>query len=283
MFEMFSWQHILYILFFVAFTIGIIFLSRFLIKKDKKWSKILVVCMALLTFGFMLANKIEIWIKYDHNFQVFVPGSFCSALAFWGPIFMIICKPNSKFLQFGMFGMALGGMLTTVYPEFLIGEPSIFIPVGFTGIVYHTLMFVSFVYVLGIGYFKPTMKNWWSFVLGMALMVPYVLFNSQVLGASEDMYLFAPAIEGTQLYWWLIGILATLLYTVFLLIFEQFAFKKEERFLNTTINKVAKFFGTKCKAKQQSANTTQNAQQTQAQQNKQSDALQQTKDEQKSE
>lgn len=54
---------------------------------------------------------------------------------------------------------------------------------------------------IGIGYFKPSMKNWRSFVLGMALMVPYVLFNCQVLGASEDMYLFAPAIEGTPLYW----------------------------------------------------------------------------------
>lgn len=245
MFDIFSLEHIFYILFFAIFTIGIIFLSRFFIKKNKKLMKFFICLMALLTFGFMLANKIEIWIKYSYNFQVFVPGSFCSALAFWGPIFMILCKPNSKFLQFGMFGMALGGLLTTVYPEFLIGEASIFIPVGFTGFVYHTLMFVSFIYSIGIGYFKPTIKNWWSFVLGMALMVPYVLFNSQVLGASEDMYLFAPAIEGTSLYWWLIGILAIVLYTIFLLIFEQCAYKKEDRFVNQTYYKIKTYFANK--------------------------------------
>lgn len=72
----------------------------------------------------------------------------------------------------------------------------------------------------------------------MVLMVPYVLFNSQVMGASEDMYLFSPAIEGTPLYWWVIGLLAVALYTIFLLIYEQFALKKEDRFLNTTFQKL---------------------------------------------
>ncbi|MGN1222077.1 MAG: hypothetical protein ACI4TT_02450 [Christensenellales bacterium] len=188
----------------------------------------------MITFSFMLANKIEIWIKYDYNFACFVPGSFCSALAFWGPIFMVICKPTSKFFQFGMFGMALGGLLTTVYPEFAIGHATFFEPITFTGIVYHTLMFVCFVYVIGIGYYKPSMKNWLSFPLGLCLMVPYILFNTQVLGASEDMYLYSPAIPGTMLYWWLIGLLAILLYTVFLLIFDVCAYKKEERWTHKT-------------------------------------------------
>ena len=53
--------------------------------------------------------------------------------------------------QFAMFGMALGGLLTTFYPEFIIGTPTIFAPVNFTGLVYHTLMIVDFVYLIGIG------------------------------------------------------------------------------------------------------------------------------------
>lgn len=206
----------------------------------------------------MLANKIEIWIKYDYNFACFVPGSFCSALAFWGPIIMVIAKPDGKFFQFAMFGMALGGLLTTFYPEFTIGTPTIFAPVNFTGLVYHTLMFVSFVYVIGIGYYKPSMQNWGSFPLGMLLMVPYILFNSQVLGASEDMYLFSPAIEGTSLYWWAIGLLAICIYTIFLLIYEQFAFEKQSRWLNTTYNKIRNYFSSKKKKSRKEINESLN-------------------------
>lgn len=242
MIDIFSWQHNWYLLFFVGFTVGAIFLSRYFTKKNPRLTRTLIVCLATLTFGFMLANKIEIWVKYDYNFAVFVPGSFCSAMSFWGPIIMVAFKPTSKFFQFGMFGMALGGLLTTIYPMFLIGKPTIFAPVDFTGIIYHTLMFVCFVYSIGIGYYKPSMKNWMSFVLGLALMVPYILFNTQVLGGSEDMYLFDPAIEGTPLYWWLIGILSVALYTLFLLIYEQFAFKKEERWLNNVFAKTSQSF-----------------------------------------
>lgn len=245
--DIFCWQHIVYLLISIAFVIGMIFLVRYLCRNNVKNKKYYVFAFAIVTLIIMLVNKFAIWDKYDNNWKVFVPGSFCSTLAIYGPLVMLLTKPNSRAFNFAIFAQALGGLLTMVYPEFMLGKNNFFDLVDFTGLLFHTMMFLNFVFVLGIGYFKPSMKNWSSFVWGLIAMVPFILFTTQVFGVGEDMYLTRPAVEGTMLYWWVIGILAIIIYTIFLLIYEQFAYKKEERFVYITYHKLKEKFSKKKK------------------------------------
>ena len=69
---------------------------------------------------------------------------------------------------------------------------------------------------------------------------------------------FSPAIEGTSLYWWAIGLLAICIYTIFLLIYEQIAFKKQSRWLNTIYNKIRNYFSSKRKKSRKEINESLN-------------------------
>lgn len=239
--SIFSLTHIIYILVFALFTTVLIIVTRLVLKNHPLAVRWFVIGFAILILIVAITNRIIIVHNNNERFTfwtLFVHGGLCRTFSIWGPVIMIAAKPKSKLLQLGLFAMALGGLLTTIYPDFVIGQPTIFEPEFFTGMVYHTLMLVAFIYLIAIGYFKPTFKNYWSFPLGLALLVPYVLFQSQVFGAHEAMYLFEPAIEGTPFTWWVIGLLAILVYTIFLTIYEQFAYVKEERFLNNLILKI---------------------------------------------
>ena len=141
----------------------------------------------------------------------------------------------------------IGGLLTFIYPDFLVYFDNIFNIHPFTGLLYHTLMLFQFLLCIISGYFVPTFKNWSSLLIGLSFMVVFAVFGNSVLGQSNNMYLNAPLLSGTNLTWYVVGILFLLLYTIILQVYEMCTLPKTD----WSIVKLFKYLKVKLKKKEQ--------------------------------
>lgn len=141
----------------------------------------------------------------------------------------------------------IGGLLTFIYPDFLVYFDNIFNIHPFTGLLYHTLMLFQFLLCIISGYFVPTFKNWSSLLIGLSFMVVFAVFGNSVLGQSNNIYLNAPLLSGTNLTWYVVGILFLLLYTIILQVYEMCTLPKTD----WSIVKLFKYLKVKLKKKEQ--------------------------------
>ena len=166
---------------------------------------------------------------------------------FAGIELILIFKPSTKIFQYAMFAGMIGGLLTFIYPDFLVYFDNIFNIHPFTGLLYHTLMLFQFLLCIISGYFVPTFKNWSSLLIGLSFMVVFAVFGNSVLGQSNNMYLNAPLLSGTNLTWYVVGILFLLLYTIILQVYEMCTLPKTD----WSIVKLFKYLKVKLKKKEQ--------------------------------
>ena len=224
--KVFGLEHIIYmIVMSILMVISLVLIKRF-VPKEKSYIPIKI--FAAIGFILIIINRIVVAKSRDATFLDFLPDSFCSIMGFVLPLTVLIFKPDTKIFQYAIFAGMIGGLLTFIYPDFLVYFDNIFNIHPFTGLLYHTNMFFIFLLCIVTKYFVPSFKRWASLPIGLAFMVVYAVFGNSVMGQSNNMYLNAPLLEGTPLTWWLVGILFILLYTIILQIYEMITLNKNE-------------------------------------------------------
>lgn len=210
-------EHILYLLFFaILFTVTLIYISK--IKDEKKIIKI-VRCVGIILLVAILSNRIAI-ASYENNWMKLIPDTFCGTSSLMFALLVIFGKKDNIGLHCVSYIGVLGGLLTVFYPDFIGQAESIFHLRTITGLVHHTIMVYLFVLIIITGYFKPTYKKWYAIILGGSLYVTYGLFLINALGFTNAMYINSPILEGTGLYWYVLGPLFILIYGIFQIIWE---------------------------------------------------------------
>ncbi len=211
-----------HILFMIISTIIMIF-SIILLKKffPKEKLNIFYKIMAIISLILIIINRIVVSKSRNGTFLDFIPDTFCSMMGFILPIVILFFEPQSKVFQYAIFAGFFGGAITFFYPDFLIYFDNFFNIHPFTGLLYHTLMLFYFISSICLGFFKPTFKNWASFIIGLSFMLVFAEFGNTALNQSNNMYLNAPLLSGTPLTWYLVGLLTILVYTLIIQLYEM--------------------------------------------------------------
>lgn len=224
--QVFGIEHIIYMIVAAIILAGLIIVIKIFVPKDKMFIPMKVT--AAIGIVIMIIYRIVVSRSRSGTFLDFIPDTFCSMMGFIMPLTVLIFKPDTKIFQYAMFCGMLGGLLTFIYPDFLVYFDNIFNIHPFTGLLYHTLMLFMFLLAIITKYFVPTFKRWTSLPIGLAFMVVFAVFGNSVLGQSNNMYLKAPLLPGTPLTWWLVGILFLILYTIILQIYEMCTLPRAE-------------------------------------------------------
>lgn len=224
--QVFGIEHIIYMIVAAIIMAGLIIVIKIFVPKDKMFIPMKVT--AAIGIVIMIIYRIVVSRSRSGTFLDFIPDTFCSMMGFIMPLTVLIFKPDTKIFQYAMFCGMLGGLLTFIYPDFLVYFDNIFNIHPFTGLLYHTLMLFMFLLAIITKYFVPTFKRWTSLPIGLAFMVVFAVFGNSVLGQSNNMSLKAPLLPGTPLTWWLVGILFLILYTIILQIYEMCTLPRAE-------------------------------------------------------
>ena len=244
--QIFGTEHIVYMVVSAAAMAGLLVVFRLFIPKNKAF--ILLKATALVGLVLIIINRIVVSKSRSGTFLDFIPDTYCSMMGFILPLVVLLFKPTTKIYQYAIFAGAIGGLITFVYPDFLVYFDNFFNIHPFTGLLYHTLMLFMFLESLVCGYYVPSFKKWTAMPVGLAFMVVFAVFGNTVLGQSNNMYLNAPLLPDTILTWWFAGILLLLLYTVCLQVYEMAALPVKEWSAVTAFARLRGIFTRKRKA-----------------------------------
>ncbi len=234
--KIFGTEHIVFMLISVAvMVIALVLIAKF-VKTDRA-RKVIVISCALIQLTFIIWNRLSV-MEYSGGLFDFLPTTFCGTTSLLFPLTMIFCKEDSGILQFLASCMFLGGILTFFYPDFIGQDASIFYDKTISGLLHHTMGVFNFFLIFVTGNYKPSMKKWSSLLFGLCAYMTYGIFMISIIGKSDAMYIFHPLIEGTIFNWLFVGVVFILLYTAVLLVYEQIALKKEDRWLYQTYIKL---------------------------------------------
>lgn len=209
----FGLGHILYVVFFIiATTIFLYYLIKKFNDKQKLFTiKITALMLLILAFSSRLAMVLTL----DPNKVqpiYFLPNSFCSLTGFTFALAVLLGKKDNISLHCVAYLGILGGILTICYPDFLPQESTILGIKNITSLLYHSFMIILFLVIIVTGFFKPTIRKWYSLALGFCAYIAFALFLLQVCEMPSAMYITKPILSGTHLYWYVLAPLAGLIY-----------------------------------------------------------------------
>ncbi|MCL2675132.1 MAG: YwaF family protein [Firmicutes bacterium] len=240
---MFNVSHIIYIIVSLAVTAGA--LTGFHYIKNQRWKDFVLKTCALLTFVLHISIM---WVDFFTTGEamafdnILLPVYFCNLCMY---LFMVVAfMPNkhgrafrilATFLAYGAF---FGGMITLFASEYLMNDPYMESYETVKSLFSHSVMMLGCLYLFVGGYVKIGVANIIPFLggmiaslaLGIVINLLYYVFD---LGDRNAMYLQGTAMEGVEfLNGYFIGGLILVLVFAFVVIFEQFAKKKGERWYN---------------------------------------------------
>ena len=226
--KVYGWQHLTYLA--IAFTLmflGWVLITKFI--KKEKYLRITFFVLGIVQFILILLNRI--FVERTWNIIKLLPTTFCGVTSLIFAFILIFGKANTKPLQFISMCAFLGGLLTMFYPDFLGQANTILYSKTITGLLHHTTLLFTSVLTILTGYLKPDFKKWSSLPIGLCIFMTYGIFQISIMGKDNSMEIMKPLIAGTPLNWALVGGIYLVLYTIFLLIYEQVKYSKENRFV----------------------------------------------------
>ena len=218
--KIFGWQHLLYELFFIIFYISIIIIFVKLLKTEKA-KNIFLKAIAGVLLALVLWNRILVALRDSDPFA-FIPSTFCGLSSFILPFGIFFAKKDCYFFHFVCYLAFIGSLLNIIYPEFIGQASSIFYPLTISGLLHHSIAFITVILMVISNWFVPTIKKWYCFPLGMCCVMTYGLFVKEVFNLPYAMNIDSPLIEGTIFTWWFVGLLSVIFSIIVMIIFDYF-------------------------------------------------------------
>ncbi len=223
--KIFGKEHLIYMLISTIIGIAAVVLVKLFCKGKKL--ELAVKIWAYLMFIFWLMNRICVVVRDDDGLK-FLPNTYCSVIAI---IFYFACryfKPNAGIFHFVTYAAIFGGLVNYFYPDQIMYYNSIFAPLPFAMLLYHSLMLFLAITLLVTGYVKPSLKKWAWFPLGLCAVMTYGIFLITGLNFYNAIYIKYPLIENTNIYWYHAGIVFLAVHLIFLIIMECVYYKRGE-------------------------------------------------------
>lgn len=154
-----------------------------------------------------------------------LPSTICGTTSLLLALAALICREDSRAFHFLAPTMFTGGLATLLYPDFIGQAPSIFYPMTISGLLHHTVGLYLVLYMYLTRYIKPALKRWWCLPAGLACYYAYGLFYIHVIGSEDAMQIRTSLLEGLPLRFAELFVLGTVLYTLWLRLWEGFVKK----------------------------------------------------------
>lgn len=229
--QVFGWQHLLYLTISILVLGAAIILIKKYVKDPKQLSNLIRV-FGLLLFASILWNRISIclywdgwqeqstlWV-FDERWRKLLPDSFCGTSSLALSLIAIFGRRDNKALHCVAYVALLGGVLTLVYPDFIVQDVSLLFPKTISGLLHHTLSVFIVLLMLATGYLVPKINKWHYLPLGLCCYITYGLFLVTIGFSGNPMYFYSDILEGTGLNWLTIGLLFLSLHAICLLLWE---------------------------------------------------------------
>ena len=228
----FGLEHVLYLIIVsILFTIGFYLIHKF-IKSDKQ-IKILIKSLALILLILIVINRISITYyniyidkKEGYSWAQVLPDSWCSFISLTLSLSLLFLKKDNPILHFVCYLGLFGGSFSVLYPYYI--ETQGFFDIrSITGLLHHTVMFYLIVVCIKLKYFIPTIKKFYYYPLGFALMLLFGLFEIKVLSYPSSMQLTEPLVSGAIITsWYIVSIASCIPVFVTLMTLEYFRKKR---------------------------------------------------------
>jgi len=227
--EVFELSHILYIVISLVLTVvGLVLIKKYC--KTKKAMKIAIMVCAVVLLCVFIWNRLSLAIIEKDALKL-MPYSYCSATTLLLTVFVLALKDRNRGVFHCVWYLAIiGPILTLIYPAFIIGiDTSIFATRTFSGLLHHSISLFLAVLLLISGEFKPNWRKLWCLGLGMCAYVAFGLFQIRALGFADSMEINRSFVEGTFLWWYVVGPMVLAGFFIITYCYERLAkkFKKK--------------------------------------------------------
>ena len=246
--------HIIYTFGGFAVTALLIFLAVKFIKEQKnkdlllKFSAIITV---ILHFSILYVDYFKNGGSAEITLTYLMPAYPCH-IAMWLLVIVAFMKDKQSkafrtLSEITFYLGIIGGVVGILLNEIYIANPNLADWGVLKGMLSHSTMLYGCVYLLAGGYVKLGVKNMVSVLLGLLLLVSdgavvigiHTLFG---IDPPNSMYLLeSPMASLPWLNTWVLGIGAFILLLAFNLIYEHFAFEKEERWITYACKKIEEY------------------------------------------
>ncbi len=226
--ELFGMQHLLYIAITTVLCGGGLFLAYKRIKTERA-KAILLKCLALLLFIFILGNRLSQVYRYDTvRWYCIIPDSFCGMTSLVLSLGVLFGKKNNNVLHFTWLLGIFGGISTVIYATFLDQGPTIFYLPTITGLLHHSASALLVVAILMFKYIDITYKKWQCTFFGFTAYLTLGAFMMQAFDLSDAFHIAEPLLPGTPLTAWVMAPMYAAAYAIILAVVEIVKKRKQK-------------------------------------------------------
>lgn len=201
--KVFGWEHLVYLAIFLAVSVGTLVYIHYKVKNERTID-IIVKSVGGALVAALLANRISLTFHYQTAIAL-IPNSFCGVTSLVFGICALFCKRDSLTFHFLVYSGFWGGLIATVYPNFVSQDVLFLYPPTITGLLHHSISVYLAVLMVMTGYFKPEIKKFYAYPIGFCFSMVYGIFLVDALGYTDAMYIFSPLVSGTFLTWYVVG------------------------------------------------------------------------------
>jgi len=206
----FGWQHMTYLVLTLVLTIVALVLVKVFCKNPSS-VKIIYWVSSGLVLVFILVTRLSTSIILS-DYKNLIPSSFCiiaCSIMAVGVIFLT--NKNHAVFHCVVYIAVLGSVLTIFQPGFFRSynpnySSTIFEVRAITGLLYHSFALFLGLLLIVTGDMQPDWRRLWILVLGYGMFIMWAVMCIQMFGIPNAMEIERPILDGTVLYWWVIGL-----------------------------------------------------------------------------
>ena len=249
---MYGKDHIIFTVTSLVLTIALLIVCAKKLKKQKHkdavlfWSAIITVALhySILYVDFLSTGKAEV------NSTMLLPVYPCN-VAMWLLLTVGLWRNKSGaafkfFAEITFYLGVIGGTVGLVFNENYMANPDMGNWDIFKGLLSHSTLIFGCLYLLVGKYIRIRMDNFPSIIIGLVGLVAdgafmIALFMAFKLDPPNCMFLLENPFP--QIEWfnpWLLGLVALIAIVIFIVVYEHFALKKQDRALVKFIDKLKK-------------------------------------------
>lgn len=219
---LYSLHHTLFVVLFAVILAAAVLVYKLALKTDRA-RDIFIRCLGGALFISLVINRIALtlWNNNGIGVREMIPNTYCGMSSLILGLAVAFGKPNLKIFQFLFYLELFGGLACVFYPTFLLQGPSFFFFPTITGMNHHALGAILCIILAVSGWFKPSLKDWYVFPLGICAYTVFGLFLLDVLHIRHTMIIDEPIIGGTPFKWWFVLLVGTPLIAAISLGYEK--------------------------------------------------------------
>lgn len=234
---MFGLHHFLFLL--IAIALGSVIVYIFYAKlKDENKRTLALKILSAIWFSFGLAHQIvyAAEVMNGPNLsgwtwpQLMLPFTYCSLLSIVTPLVIIFFKKDNRALHCLTYFSFFGGF-SIFFPAWLSDNTSFFLPSSILAMFHHSFMLLTSVLLIVTKYIKPSMKRFYIYPIGVAMIILLGVLEKYVMKFPIGMMIGVPLFDKMPhlTSWWGLWLGGSFLVFIFLFLYEFMMYKKEAK------------------------------------------------------